>query len=407
MKQVQAAAAGMALLALIATGCSAKTPALPRRAPTTPASERAATPAPSRSPCTSARRFAPASPARRSAAGLWPQRLIERQRPTELISDEVINPAAGTYYTLTSRTHTPMRGPYVLACTDLRTGAVRKGPTFPVGSLTAASGYLWVYGTPRPGSQPLIYQVNPATLARIRLLPLPPGHANFGGVAFAAAPGDSMWIGYDRTLLRLAVSTGTVLTRVTLPLSLTVTDISMDPARMTLYVSAAHVVRGGMEGLVMLEYVARSGHRLAESSGGLLRYSVAGAGLTAVPGGVWVSFRTGMLGLTIHLRRNGLRMITPPGPGIALRPATGVFHWAMSVAAAYGGGALWLATLRVVACLDPRTGKVRASERAGQSPAPPSQLVSQLQAIDPVTHTIYGPNGTGLVQVIPPRRCWH
>jgi hypothetical protein len=406
VKQVQAAAAGLALLTLIGTGCSANTPPLPRHTPTTPASVRAATPAPSRSRCTSARRFARASPARRSAPGLWPQRLIESQRPSNLVSGEVINPASDTYYTLTSRTHTPMRGPYVLACTDLRTGAVHEGPTFPVGSLTAASGYLWVYGAPRPGSRPLIYQVNPGTLARIRLLPPPPGHADFGAVSFAEAPGDSMWIGYDRTLLRLAVSTGAALTRATLPPGLTVTDIAVDPARATLYVSAAHVVRGGMEGLVMLEYAARSGHRLPGASGGLLRYSVAGAGLTAVPGGVWVSFRTGMLGLTIHLRRSGLRMIAPPGPGIALRPATGVFHWAMSAAAAYGGGALWLANLRVVACLDPQTGKVRASERVGQSPKPPSQLITQLAAIDPITHTIYGPNGTGLVQVIPPRQCW-
>ena len=45
---------------------------------------------------------------------------------------------------------------------------------------------------------------------------------------------------------------------------------------------------------------------LAEASGGRLRYSVAGADLSAVPGGVWASFRTGMMGLTVHLGANGL-----------------------------------------------------------------------------------------------------
>jgi hypothetical protein len=326
-----------------------------------------------------------------------------RQGPAELIADQVINPDAGAAYALISRTNTPVRGPYILQCTQLRTGSVHEGPSFLVGSLAAASGYLWVYGASRPGAQPVVYQVNPASLARIRAITLPAVTAGFIEAAFATGPDDSVWIGSDRTLLRVTVSTGIVSTRVTLPPGLTVSDIAVDPARTTLYVSAAHVVHGGFEGLVMLEYDARSGRLLAAASSGLLSYSVAGATLTAVPGGVWASFRTGMLGLTIHLGQAGLKMIAPPGPGIALTSPSGVFHWPMYEATAYGGGALWVANeVGIVACLNPRTGQVRASEQVSQA-----QLPYQFQAIDPALHAIYALNTNGLLQIAPPQRCWN
>jgi hypothetical protein len=172
----------------------------------------------------------------------------------------------------------------------------------------------------------------------------------------------------------------------------------------TLYASAPHVAKdGGMAGVVMLEYDARSGRKLAEASGGLLRYSAAGAGLTAVPGGVWASFRTGMMGLTIHLGARGLRMISPPGPRIGRTPPTGVFHWPMDAATSYGGGALWIANeTAIVACLDPRTGTVRASEHL-----PPSQFVFGFAAIDPASRTIFAFGHGGLLQITPPHRCWH
>jgi len=404
---------GLALLALLCAACSAETPEGP--AATRPAAKPAARttigePVPiataRRSACTAAGSVPVTSPVRRSAAS-WPERLLLRQRPAELVSDQVISPATDTAYTLISRTGAPMRGPYILECTGLRTGAVHTGPSFSVGSLGLVSGYLWVYGTPGPGSPPAISQVSPATLARIRSIRLPRGPANFVRPTFAAGPDDSVWIGYARTLLRVDAATGAVVTRVTLPPGLDVSNLSADPARTTLYVSAARAVRGGFEGLVMLEYDAGLGRRLAAASGGVLRYSVAGATLTAVPGGVWVSFRTGMLGLTVHLRRTGLRMIAPPGPGIARSRGNGPFHWPMFEVTVYAGGALWLANqLGILACLDPRSGTVRASEQIGRSPGFASQLIYSLRAIDPVSRAIYAYNQRGLVQIAPPHRCW-
>jgi hypothetical protein len=141
---------------------------------------------------------------------------------------------------------------------------------------------------------------------------------------------------------------------------------------------------------------------VAVAASGLITDSVAGAALTAVPGGVWASFRTGMLGLTIHLRQTDLAVIAPPGLGIAQTPATGIFHWPMYATTVYGGGALWLANQTgIVACLNPRTGKVRAREKVLQG-----RLIYRLLAADPVSRQVFAVGARGLVQISPPRRCW-
>lgn len=55
-----------------------------------------------------------------------------------------------------------------------------------------------------------------------------------------------------------------------------------------------------------------------------------------------------------------------------------------------------------MACLDPRTGRVRASEHL-----PLFQGNSGFEAIDPAARTIFALGDGGLLQITPPRRCWH
>jgi len=321
---------------------------------------------------------------------------------------QVVDPAAGAVFLLASETNTPERGPWALCRISLATGRARLGQTFPVSDLAMASGYLWVYSAGRTSAQPVtVSQVSPVTLARIRPIPLPRAPANFGlPAAVTAGPTGSVWIGYDRTLLRVDAATGHILARITLPPGLAVSNDAVAASGTALYAASTHIAKdGGMAGAVMLEYDARSGRKLAEASGGLLRYSAAGAELTAVPGGVWASFRTGMMGLTIHLGANGLRMLTPPGPRIGLTPPNSVFHWPMYATTAYGGGALWVANqASIVACLDPRTGTVLAGEHL-----PLGQYIFGFEAIDPASRTIFASSGYGggLLQITPPRRCWH
>ena len=180
-------------------------------------------------------------------------------------------------------------------------------------------------------------------------------------------------------------------------------DLATDPSRAVLYAAASHIVGGGPEGNLVLEYDARSGRLLATADRGLVTDSVAGSALTAVPGSLWVSFRTGMLGLTLHLRQADLKLTAPTGPGIAGSPAKSLFHWAMYATTIYGGGSLWLANQAgFVACLSPATGRPRAAaERVSQD-----RLVYQLVAADPVRHRLYGADGRGLIVISPPAACW-
>ena len=111
-----------------------------------------------------------------------------------------------------------------------------------------------------------------------------------------------------------------------------------------------------------------------------------------------------MMGLTIHLAPNGLPMITPPGPRIVRTPPTSVFHWPM-----YETTQLWWRrsvggqrNSAILACLDPRS-RARYEPRA----PPPVPIYSRFTAINPVARTIFALHYGDLLQITPPRRCWH
>ncbi len=110
---------------------------------------------------------------------------------------------------------------------------------------------------------------------------------------------------------------------------------------------------------------------------------LAGVALTAMPGGVWASFRTGMLGLTIHLGQHDLAMITPPGPGVAQRPANGLFQWPMSATTVYGGGALWLVN---EAGSSPASIPKPAQSGLASAFRPRGRLCGRRACLDPVPH---------------------
>lgn len=160
------------------------------------------------------------------------------------------------------------------------------------------------------------------------------------------------------------MATGAVLARVTVPARFAVRDVAVDPAGRHLYLSAFDLHPQGGPGAVF-EYAARSGRLLASALHGPATFALAGAALTATPAGVRASYRTGMLGSTILLRRPGLVTVLPPGYG---RPPTarrgGVYVWPMDATTVYGSGAFWLANeAGVMACASPRTGRVRARTR--------------------------------------------
>ena len=330
-----------------------------------------------------------------ASRGAWPQRTLLRE---QLPSNQVVS--RGFLFAMVSLTNTPERGPYRLVRTTLATRTIHKGPLFSLPNVAVASGHLWITGSQH--GLPRAIEVDPKSLRTIRAIRFSHGYGADPFVQVTPGPAGSVWLGTDRTLLRVSVTNGKALAKTSVPTGFVVADLASDPNVHHLYVSLARNVKGGMSGGRLIEDDAASGRQLATANSPLLSDSVAGAGLTAVPGGVWALFRTGMLGLTLHFRQSDLAQIAPPGPRIVLTPANGLFHWPMSASVLYGSGALWLTNESgVLACLDPATGAVRARQHI--SP----QEVLDLFAVDPASHHLLAlDNATTLIEITPPAECW-
>jgi hypothetical protein len=131
--------------------------------------------------------------------------------------------------------------------------------------------------------------------------------------------------------------------------------------------------------------------------------SVAGGAITAVPGGVWMSFRTGMLGETIFLRQSDLAFVAPPSSALVDAQPDGVFRWPMSASTIYGNGALLVVNENgVLACADPLSGAVRVQEHL---PAAQGGDV-ELLAVDAASGQVLVTDGNGLEAITPPPACW-
>ena len=292
-------------------------------------------------------------------------------------------------------------GSFVLQATDLRTGAVRRGESYPVTGLSLVAGYLWVSGWPSAGTPPVLRQVGLGTLRTVRSVS-PSGVSWTSGVA--PGPAGSVWVGAYRTLLRISPGRGTVLVRTVLPPGLALSNLAAYPDGAYLYVSAAHLVAGGAQvGAVLLEYSARTGELLAETDRTPISYSVAGAELTALPGGVWVSFRTGMQGRSVLLSERSLSTVLAPLPA---RTPEGVYYWPMFSSSVYGRGALWVTTQTgLVACMNPATGQVRAAETVTSQSAQLGGLLVADSTARQVLGFVTNDGHSGLVSISPPRSC--
>jgi hypothetical protein len=339
----------------------------------------------------------------------WPERRAVSPGRTPTYSGMAVDPATDTAYALVPLVGSQSDARYRLTCATEPGGPVRKGPVLEDPDLALASDYLWAFG--KPGRKAVVSQINPRTLRVIRSITLPgdrpPGYA---AVHLTAGYGHSVWAGSTRvgptgTLYRLDTRSGQIMATATLPAGTAAYDVSYYPYPTeccAVYASAAYVVDGGAEGNLVLEFDATNGQPVATADQGLVTESVAGSAVTAAPDGVWDSFRTGMLGLTLHLRQPDLALTAPTAAGIAQSPATGLFHWAMYATTVFGGGSLWLTNQSGrLACLDPGNGRIRAIERLSQS-----KLVYQLFAADPVRHLLFGAVSQGLVVISPPAACW-
>jgi hypothetical protein len=278
--------------------------ALAARAAQPPATARATTARTATARTATAR--SAASPASVTRSSSWRARRVAPLSPQAM--NVVINPRTGVAYDMIAHAHARGAGPFRLRRTAVAGQRAVSGPAFPVFGLQLAGGYVWVSGTVVHGSTAtgvVFYQVNPNTLRVIRSWHRSGAAPGIGQVPVTDGPAGTVWVGFDRTLWRLSTRSGIIVARARLRSGLSVSDAALDPARAHLYVSVAP--RLGGAGL--REYSASSGRLLASASGKPLRFSVSGAALTAVPGRVWASYRTGMAGQTILLRQRGLRTV--------------------------------------------------------------------------------------------------
>ena len=230
----------------------------------------------------------------------------------------------------------------------------------------------------------------------------PAGPAATRRSASPAGPARTVWVGWGGSLRQVRTRTGATVRQVRLPAGLLASDIAVDPAARYLYVAG----EGRLGGVTALEYAAGTGRLLATAARSPLRFSVGGAALTAVPGGVWASFRTGMLGQTVLLRQAGLGSVPLPAsylPGVP--PASSqpdFYHYAMGASTDYGG-ALWLAqgTGGLTGCVAPGTGQVRSVATL--------RLLAdggELLGVRPSARQVFAAGPSGLIVITAPARCW-
>jgi hypothetical protein len=276
-------------------------------------------------------------------------------------------------------------------------GATVAGPVFRVSGLRLASEWLWVYGPVfggRHGNRVRLelHQVNASSLRVVRSWTLLPARRLVSLTEVAVAPGPgpgrTVWVGFRRTLRLISAGSGAVLRRARVPAGFSITDLDSDLLAGRLYVAAAPRLGGG----AVFGYQARTGLLLASATGRPVGFAVAGAALTAVPGGVWASFRTGMLGQTVLLRQRDLSAVPLHQP---------IFGWAMFASTVFGGS-LWLARQDgVTGCIGPQAGRVRA-----RATLPALRDSGQLLTVDPDRHLVYALGQAGVVAITAPAACW-
>ena len=109
-------------------------------------------------------------------------------------------------------------------------------------------------------------------------------------------------------------------------------------------------------------------------------------------------------GLTVLLSEPAMATLIAP---VSARTPEGVYFWPMFSSSVYGGGALWVTTQTgLVACVNPATGRVRATETVRSQAA---QLGGLLAADRPAWHVfgfVANDGYNGLVSISPPRSCW-
>ena len=326
-----------------------------------------------------------------SASATWPIHLLLAEPARLGIGSQVIDQATGTDFALAS---TNGGATSKLRRTVLSSGRVKLGPAFPVSSIGLGGGYVWVYGAQALAGDTLrfrLYQVNPSTLAVVRSRTLASARNAAGFMGLTPDGNGDIAVGYLRSVRIINARSGAIVGTITIRRGFFVSDVSARGR--FLYVAA----NGSAGGSVVFEYNARTLRLLASNSRRPLLFSVGGAVLTSAPGGVWVSFRTGMFGQTVLLRQHGLGFVPLPGSGTR----GDLFAWVMSATTEFAGASVFLAKEGgQVGCMNPGTGRIRA-----RGSVPALSQTGQLIGAATDGRVLYGVSPRGVIAISPPAAC--
>lgn len=321
----------------------------------------------------------------------WQSHLVLAEPGRLGIGHQVIDQVTGTDFAL-AFTNGGTRSR--LRRTVLSSGRTRTGPAFPVSAIGLGAGYVWVYGVQGLAHGAVrfkLYQVNPSTLAVIRSRTLASARNTVGFMGFSADGNGDIAVGFLHSVRIINASSGATVGTIRIRQGLFVSDVGV--AGKYLYVAA----NGQNGGSVLRQYNARTLRLLASNARHPLLFSVGGAQLTAAPGGVWVSFRTGMLGQTVLLRQHGLGFVHLPGSGTS----GDLFAWVMTATTEFAGSSVFLAKEGgQVGCMNPGTGRVRA-----RGSVPGLSPTGELIGASKDGRVIYGVSQRGVIAISPPSAC--
>jgi hypothetical protein len=290
------------------------------------------------------------------------------------------------YGVLTSQanTRTAPSNSFTVFGYDLGTGHLTKGPTLAyVDGMTVAAGSLWAVAASVAGSPGHLYRIDPAGLSveRTWALTAPsvlPGAAV--GAEVSAAPGGLVWAAAGKDLYAVNPATAQIARQRTLGGD--ITSLSSSPTGQFVYLA----LQSATVPLSVVEVDTTTATPIRKRS---FPNAIAGGTVTAAPGGVWVTYRTGMLGQGVRLDANALQTTAPES-----LPYGSVYDQSMGVSISISDQIAWVASATSGACADPPTPAVRAS--------------TDIQIGSPVAanHTLYATTPTGLAIIGPPRSCF-
>jgi hypothetical protein len=330
----------------------------------------------------------------------------------------VLPDGSGAAYLL-EQTSTAASAPEHLAAVNLSDGSVQRGPQVSAESfLVTYHGMMYVVspaGFGANGSPDAPWSIRTVALGSMTLGPAEPLGAL--GSSYGASRGDvsfqptgptagDLWAYADQHLELVAPSNGAVLRSIAVPAGDGDDFVEVEPDGK--YVDLALLSSSASTAGEVLEYDTGTGAPAATHAG---IFAVGTPALTGVPGGVWVSYRGGMDGTSVHFAEPALTDDTPAshGPPDQTRPVPGQ-SLPMGESVSYVGAVALITDSFGVACMAPSGTTVVSS-----TPFPGGSWSSTGRSWAPFAgagHTVYalqvpetGSGGEALISVAVPGTC--